>query len=1093
MIADSFFQFLIHILFKIIQNVLMKKNLLVPVLLCLLQTLQAQVTTTYTNSGSWTVPAGVSTVWIRVMGGGAGSGGEDCGAGCGRAPGGPAGYIYVSLPVTPGDIIGIYPGAKGGNGVSNITAGGGGTGGVSTYSNAYNGGNGGDAGPFGSSGGGGGGGAASVVTINAIVRLVAGGAGGGGGMANSPNSGLPGSGTTSPNGTSTAGGNGVAAPNDGGGSGGGGGGQYGSTGGTIYPVGGEDAGNGGFRGGNNATGATQVFYDGTASWSNNGLVEITYGAASYGGVVSSQGLCGAGTAGDLFLTAFIGTSIQWEYSDDNSNWNTIAGANSAVLSSAAIGSISSTRYYRAIIDGTYYSAVGTIEVVTTLSGIAPSGSGSMGDPYEIASPEHLQWIAENPGEWDKHFVQTADIDMSATSIPCYNGGKGWKPIGDWWTVFTGVYDGQGHRISNLYLNKFDNDLSGLFGYCVNATLRNLVLDQIQIADATYITGALVAYAEQSTISRVGSKGTITNSNTPDVTMGGLVGNMQNSTMEESFSSVSMDNSFSPSWSLNTGGLSGSSWNNIFRDSYFKGSIHSTGAEYAYAGGISGNGSDNEFTRVYASFNMTVTANMDAYKGGISGENQPWSNHTFNNALFRADLDDNGGGTPVAAAQLKLYVTFFQNNFDLQCEGINGTDSKWGINSSDNNQQAFLSWEAYSSGCAQWTGQTNTTFGTSNNWENNVIPAEGMDIIISPAAASNLVLPQNWNAGSILFNGAGQKIELNGFNLTLSGTVSGADAGNYVQTNGSGRLRFTIGNGDAFSFPVGNSTYNPVTITNNSGSADAFGVRVLDEVYVNGSNGVTISLTRVRRTWDISKTGTNGGSGIDFRFNWQNGDANGPMATPTLYHYNTQWDRQTGSSSATTNSFSYTGYTGSFSPFMIAESSSTLPVHWLSFKATPVQKQVQLKWITAQEINTLDYVAEHSTDGRNWKPFATIAAAGQSNSVLQYSTMHLLPVKGINYYRILQRDQNGTFSYSSIERVELGGITTQLSVYPNPVAQTQLQVEMPQAGQLQLMDAKGQLLKTWQLAKGWQPVDLSTLPAGIYYLRTSQQSTRFVKQ
>lgn len=1071
----------------------MKKNLFLPVLLCLFQTLHAQVTTTYTGSGAWTVPGGVNNIWIRVMGGGAGSGGEDCGAGCGRAPGGPAGYIYISVPVNPGDVIGIYPGGRGSNGESNSSNGGGGAGGISTYSIAYNGGNGGNTGPIGSSGGGGGGGAASVVTINNVVMLVAGGAGGGGGMANSPDSGLPGSGSTSANGTSTGGGNGISATADGGGGGGGGGGQYGSIGGSIYPVGGEDAGNGGFRGENNISGATHIFYDGAVSWSNNGLIEITYGTGTHGGVVSSQGLCGAGTAADLFLTAFIGTSIQWEYSDDNSNWNTIAGATSAVLSSAVIGSISSTRYYRAFIDGVHYSTVGTIEVVITLSSIAPPGTGIAGDPYQIAIPEHLQWISENPGEWDKQYIQTADIDMSATNIPCYNGGRGWKPIGDWWLPFTGRYNGQGHRISNLYLNKFDNDFSGLFGNCVSATFQNLLLDQIFIAEASYNTGALAGNLDQCILYRVGSTGSINNNTTSDVNMGGLTGSMQNSVMEQCFSSCVLNNLCNGSWSSYTGGLSAYSWSNAFRDSYFKGSINATGSENAYAGGITANGSNDDYTRMYASCTMNVTANMSVYQGGIVGENQPWSNNTFSNSLFPDNLFDNGAGTPVNSAALKLYATFMQANFDLQCEGTNGTDNLWGINNADNNQQPFLTWEGYASGCAQWIGQTNTVFGTNTNWENNVIPAQGMDIIISPAAVSPLVLPSNWNAGSVLFNGAGQKIQLNGYDLSLSGTVTGADVNNYFQTNGSGRVLYNINNGSNFSFPVGNSSFNPVTITNNSGSTDAFGVRVLDEVYANGSNGATISLTRVQRTWDISKTNANGGSGVDFEFFWQNGDANGPMATPRLYHYSTQWDRQNGTSSATSNSFSYTGYAGSFSPFMIAESSSTLPVQWLSFKATPVQQQVQLKWSTAQEINTLDYVAEHSTDGMNWKPFARVEAAGQSNSVLHYSTLHLLPAQGINFYRILQRDQNGSFSYSSIERVEMGSAAGKLSVYPNPAAQPQLQVEMPQAAQLQLLDAKGQLLKVWQLPKGWQSIDVSAFPAGIYYLRTPQQSTRFIKQ
>lgn len=62
---------------------------------------------------------------------------------------------------------------------------------------------------------------------------------------------------------------------------------------------------------------------------------------------------------------------------------------------------------------------------------------------------------------------------------------------------------------------------------------------------------------------------------------------------------------------------------------------------------------------------------------------------------------------------------------------------------------------------------------------------------------------------------------------------GANTTNRVKTNGAGKLKMNVGNASSLAFPVGNSAYNPVTITNNSGNTDAFSVRVLDEVYVNG--------------------------------------------------------------------------------------------------------------------------------------------------------------------------------------------------------------------------------------------------------------------
>ncbi len=237
---------------------------------------QAQVTNTYTTSTTWTVPATVTTISIKVYGGGGGTGGQDCGAGCTNAAAGPVGYVVANYTVTPGDVVGIYPGGKGANGSNNVSGSGGGTGGTDTYTSAnYNGGNGGNAGSSGSSGGGGGGGAASIVAINSTIKIVAGGAGGGGGMANLANSGLPGSSSTSSNSTNT-GGNGTTPVGDGGGGGGGGGGQFASAGGGVHAAGGESAGDGGFIGANSVNGASAVTTNGNIAWINTGQIEITY-------------------------------------------------------------------------------------------------------------------------------------------------------------------------------------------------------------------------------------------------------------------------------------------------------------------------------------------------------------------------------------------------------------------------------------------------------------------------------------------------------------------------------------------------------------------------------------------------------------------------------------------------------------------------------------------------------------------------------------------------------------------------------------------------------------------------------------------------
>jgi len=237
---------------------------------------EAQTNDVYTSSTTWTVPVGVTYIAVKLYGGAGGTGGQDCGAGCSNAAAGAVGYVLATYNVSSGDVIGIYPGAKGVNGTNNASGTGGGNGGVASYSASYNGGKGGNAGASGSSGGGGGGGAASIVTINSVIKIIAGGAGGGGGMANMAGSGSAGNSAISANGTSNTGGVGTTPGGDGGGGGGGGGGQYGSIGGSVHAAGGESAGDGGFRGDNSVAGAATVTTNGNIAWTATGQIEITY-------------------------------------------------------------------------------------------------------------------------------------------------------------------------------------------------------------------------------------------------------------------------------------------------------------------------------------------------------------------------------------------------------------------------------------------------------------------------------------------------------------------------------------------------------------------------------------------------------------------------------------------------------------------------------------------------------------------------------------------------------------------------------------------------------------------------------------------------
>jgi hypothetical protein len=185
--------------------------------------------------------------------------------------------------------------------------------------------------------------------------------------------------------------------------------------------------------------------------------------------------------------------------------------------------------------------------------------------------------------------------------------------------------------------------------------------------------------------------------------------------------------------------------------------------------------------------------------------------------------------------------------------------------------------------------TSTHFSTNfaNGFSNITI---GSDAQTGNIASNAFTLQDNMTfktSGTLTLAG---NITLGTNNATLGSSLSMGTGTNYFMTNSTGVLKRSVGNAGTFAFPVGNSAYNPVSITNNSGAADEFNLRVLDEVYRDGTSGSVLTSPRVKRTWLIGKTNANAGSGIDFVFNWNTGESTSGLNSPRLYHYNgTEWD------------------------------------------------------------------------------------------------------------------------------------------------------------------------------------------------------------
>lgn len=262
---------------------------------------------------------------------------------------------------------------------------------------------------------------------------------------------------------------------------------------------------------------------------------------------------------------------------------------------------------------------------------------------------------------------------------------------------------------------------------------------------------------------------------------------------------------------------------------------------------------------------------------------------------------------------------------------------------------------------------------------------------------------------------------------IANAFSGGSSSAYVITDGSGRLQTNVTSSPVV-FPVGPdaSNYNPVTITNNTGTADDFAVLVFEEITEEGTRNGTrrAAPNRVNLTWDIDKltsSSANAGDGVDFAFSWKNSQLKGSIQSSRfrLYHHDgSSWDPQMGTPSVSQNSsistLVYTEYKGSFSPFAIGDDVQLLPVLWgnTSLKYLVDKKSALLEWSTLFEENTAKFEVERSENGMDWYKIYATKAAGQSFTILEYSFEDMAPVVGNSFYRVKQIDIDGLFAYSN---------------------------------------------------------------------------------
>jgi hypothetical protein len=179
------------------------------------------------------------------------------------------------------------------------------------------------------------------------------------------------------------------------------------------------------------------------------------------------------------------------------------------------------------------------------------------------------------------------------------------------------------------------------------------------------------------------------------------------------------------------------------------------------------------------------------------------------------------------------------------------------------------------------------------------------------------------------------------------------------------------------------------------------------------------------------------------------------------------------------------------------SNNPLPIELVTFTARTADKKVTLNWTTANEINNDYFTIERADNGNNFLPIKTMKGAGNSTTLMQYTTFDENPLNGTNFYRLKQTDYDGNFTYSKVVTLRVDNPNSNKplfigSVNPNPFTQNfTIHYFTPTDGSanLMVMNSTGSIItqETVQATAGpntYAFTENDVLARGIYYVKLS---------
>jgi filamentous hemagglutinin family protein len=517
------------------------------------------------------------------------------------------------------------------------------------------------------------------------------------------------------------------------------------------------------------------------------VTELTGGSLTTTGLLTTKSAISTTLDGTNSVGSFAATNTGGGSTGIISLNNTAANWTLLGISQTSAGAVTLTNSgiitpTGAVSTGTFTLTGGTWEQVSaTLPGFTAStgfnitgatfiralGGDGVNTPYQLADIYGVQGIG-SVGMLGNSYVLANNIDASVTAgwLNANGSPVGFVPIGVAYPgiSFTGQFDGQGHTISNLYINQPGVNDVGLFGYASSGSISNVGLVNVSVSGASNVGGLVGSnyygnisnsYVSGGTISATGNN------------VGGLVGNYSNST-GGTISNSYVYNGTKVTGASNVGGLVGNSQYGSIRGSHVDG-VTVTGTGSAI-GGLVGN-------------------NNSSFDGGsgISIMNSYVNNGTVSGASSVGGLAGSNSGGKISGSSVNSGTVSATGNYAGGLIGNNKPNS-WGNISSSNVTGVGVTGGSYVGGLIGFNG-TGIATGTGSSVGNTITGSYVSGGTVS-ASGSNVGGLVGSNAGSV--SGSYD----NGTTVTSSTGDTSVSAGGLVGSNSG-----TINNSYATNFSV----------------------------------------------------------------------------------------------------------------------------------------------------------------------------------------------------------------------------------------------------------------------------------------------------